>query len=188
MLETLHDLMKEQVRDLYSAESQLLKALPKMAKASTNELLRTAFESHLEETRVHLERLQQIAELLEVKPGGKKCKAMEGLIAEGAEVLDEDGAGEVIDAALIAAAQRVEHYEISAYGSARAVAERLNLEEIVGLLDTTLEEESAADEKLTTISLEEVLPGAPSGEEEEAQEVQVVSSRKKQTKSTKTRR
>lgn len=189
MLETLNDLMKEQVRDLYSAENQLLKALPKMAKASTSDSLRAAFESHLEETRVHVERLQQVAELLEVKPGGKKCKAMEGLIAEGAEVLEEDGAGEVIDAALIAAAQRVEHYEISAYGSARALAERLNLEEIVDLLQTTLEEEETADEKLTTISLEEVLPAAAAGtEEQEAEQEQPASPPKKQAKGTKSRK
>jgi ferritin-like metal-binding protein YciE len=160
VLDSLKALLQDQVRDLYSAENQLVKALPKMLKAATSEKLRTAFASHLEETREHVDRLQQVAEMLETKPGGKKCKAMEGLVAEGAEVLDEEGEDTVIDAALIAAAQRVEHYEISAYGSAIAMAEQLGEQRVIKLLQRTLDEESAADEKLTGISTGEVLPAA----------------------------
>lgn len=158
MLDSLKSLLQDQVRDLYSAENQLVKALPKMVKAATSVQLRSAFSSHLEQTRDHVDRLQQIAEMLETKPGGKKCKAMEGLVAEGAEVLEEDGEDTVIDAALIAAAQRVEHYEISAYGSAIAMAEQLGEQRIIKLLRKTLDEESAADEKLSGISMDEVLP------------------------------
>lgn len=170
MLDTLNSLLEEQIKDLYNAESQLLKALPKMAKASTSETLKDAFESHLEETRVHVERLQQIAETLGIKPGGKKCKAMEGLLEEGKEVIEEEGTGEVRDAALIIAAQRVEHYEISAYGSLRALAEALGLEEIVALASETLDEEKAADEKLTGICTEEILPAALQTEVDEGDE------------------
>jgi len=160
MLDTLKALLQEQVRDLYSAENQLVKALPKLAKAATSETLRDAFTGHLEQTREHVDRLQQIAEMLETKPGGKKCKAMEGLVAEGADVLEEKGEDAVIDAALIAAAQRVEHYEISAYGSAIAMAEQLGEQRVIKLLRKTLDEESAADEKLSGISTGEVLPAA----------------------------
>jgi ferritin-like metal-binding protein YciE len=119
----------------------------------------------LKETRHHVERLDQIGQRLGVKLTGKKCKAMEGLIAEGAEVIESDGPGSVIDTALIAAAQRVEHYEISAYGSARALANHLGHDDIVELLQETLDEESAADEKLTSISEEEILPTACAVEE-----------------------
>lgn len=164
MLDTLKSLLEEQIKDLYSAENQLVKALPKMAKAAASDDLREAFESHLEETRGHVERLQEIAGILETKPGGKKCKAMEGLVAEGGEVLEEEGADAVIDAALIAAAQRVEHYEISAYGSARAMAEQLGEQRIIKLLQQTLDEEAAADKKLTGISMGEVLPAANAAE------------------------
>jgi ferritin-like metal-binding protein YciE len=146
MLDSLRNLLEEQIKDLYSAENQLIKALPRMAKAASSKSLREAFESHLDETRHHAERLQSIAQILEIKPGGKKCKAMEGLVEEGKEVLEEDGEGAVIDAALIAAAQRVEHYEISAYGSARAMADQLGASTIIKLLQKTLDEESAADE------------------------------------------
>jgi ferritin-like metal-binding protein YciE len=160
MLDSLESALQDQLRDLYSAESQLVKALPKMAKAASSESLREAFEGHLEETRGHVERLQQIAEMLEFKPGGKKCKAMEGLIEEGKEVLDEDGEESVIDLALIAAAQRVEHYEIAAYGTARAMAEKLGQDKVAKILQSTLDEEGAANKKLTSISLDEVLPAA----------------------------
>lgn len=164
MLGTLKDLLEEQVKDLYNAENQLVKALPKMAKKATTPSLQKAFEGHLEETREHVERLATIAELLEIKPGGKTCKAMQGLIEEGKEVLEEGGDGSVIDAALIAAAQRVEHYEISAYGTARALAQQLGHSKVVQLLDKTLKEERAADEKLSGISLKELLPNAPQAE------------------------
>ena len=136
-----------------------MKALPKMAKKASP-ALKEAITSHLEETKHHVERLDQIGQTLGIKLTGKKCKAMEGLIEEGAEVLEAEGPGPVIDSALIAAAQRVEHYEISAYGSARALAGQLGHEEVVELLQETLDEESAADEKLTSISEEEILPAA----------------------------
>ena len=161
MLDSLEGLLEEQVKDLYSAENQLIKALPRMAKKASSPALKKAFETHLQETRVHVERLQQIASEMETKPGGKKCKAMEGLIEEGKEVLEEDGDDSVIDAALITAAQKVEHYEISAYGTARAIAERLGEAGIVKILQKTLDEESATDEKLTQICQGEVLKAAP---------------------------
>ena len=160
MLDTLKSLLEDQIKDLYSAESQLIKALPKMVKKATNENLRAAFEGHLEETRGHVERLAAAAQLLEIKPTGKVCKAMQGLVEEGKEVLEEEGDDAVVDAALIAAAQRVEHYEIAAYTSARAMAEQLGEPKIIKLLQETLDEENAADKKLAGISTGEVLPAA----------------------------
>jgi len=160
MLDTLRKALESQVKDLYSAENQLVKALPRMAKAATSTTLRDALEAHLEETKVHVERLQQAAEILDIRPGGKKCKAMEGLIEEGKEVLQEEGEGAIIDAALIAAAQRVEHYEIASYGTVRTLAETLGNSRLAGLFQQTLEEENAADEKLTGISESEALPAA----------------------------
>jgi ferritin-like metal-binding protein YciE len=153
-------LLEDQLKDLYSAETQLVKALPKLAKKAASTELKNAFTSHLEETKNHVERLTVIGTILSLKMTGKKCKAMEGLVEEGAEVLEAEGPGPVIDAALIAAAQRVEHYEISAYGSARALATHLGHENVAELLQETLDEESAADEKLTSISEEEILPNA----------------------------
>jgi ferritin-like metal-binding protein YciE len=169
-MESVQELLEEQLKDLYNAEKQLTKALPAMAKKASTPTLKEAFTSHLEETKGHVQRLEQIGESLEMKLTGKTCKAMEGLIEEGKEVIAEKGNSLVLDAALIAAAQRVEHYEISAYGSARALAEKLGQTEAVDLLQETLDEESAADEKLNTISLEEVLPEAPTGQEEEEED------------------
>jgi ferritin-like metal-binding protein YciE len=163
-LTTLSKLFEDQLKDIYSAESQILKALPKMAKKASSDELKEAFTGHLQETKQQVERLNEIAEILGRKLSGKKCKAMEGLIAEGAEVLESEGPGPVIDAALIAAAQRVEHYEIAAYGTARALAELLGHGDMVKLLQETLDEESAADEKLSGISLDEVLPAAVAAE------------------------
>ncbi len=157
---TVAKLLEDQLKDIYNAENQLVKALPKMAKKASCTGLKDAITSHLQETRHQVERLDEIGQILSLKLTGKKCKAMEGLVEEGAEVLETDGPGPVIDAALIAAAQRVEHYEISAYGSARALAEHLGHQDVVRLLQETLEEESAADEKLTLVCEEEVLPGA----------------------------
>jgi ferritin-like metal-binding protein YciE len=158
-------LLEDQLKDLYSAENQLVKALPKMAKMASSAALKEAIKNHLEETKGHVERLNSIGESLGIKLSGKKCLAMEGLVAEGAEVLDMDGPGPVIDAAIIAAAQRVEHYEISAYGSARAFAQHLGDEDTASTLQETLDEESAADEKLTSISEEEILPATAAVEE-----------------------
>jgi ferritin-like metal-binding protein YciE len=161
----LGKLFEDQVKDLYSAETQLVKALPKMMKKASASSLKEAISGHLEETKGHVERLESIGEKLEIKLGGKKCKAMEGLILEGSEILEAQGPGPVIDAGLIVAAQRVEHYEIAAYGSARALAEHLGHSEVVELLQDTLDEESAADEKLTSICEEEILPSASEVEE-----------------------
>jgi ferritin-like metal-binding protein YciE len=151
-MKTLSDLFLHELKDLYSAEKQLTKALPKMAKAATNDDLREAFQSHLEETEGHVQRLEEIFERLDVNPRGAKCKAMEGLIEEGQELLEEDMEDDVKDAALICAAQRVEHYEIAGYGGARTFAERLGNDEAAKLLQQTLDEEGAADKKLTKIS------------------------------------
>jgi ferritin-like metal-binding protein YciE len=156
---SIEKLLEDQLKDIYSAENQLVKALPRMAKASAADGLKEAFTAHLEETRGQVARLDEVAKLLGVKLTGKKCVAMEGLIEEGKEVIDAEGPAEVIDLALIAGAQKVEHYEISAYGSARALAEQLGHSEVASLLQESLDEESAADEKLTGIALDEVMPG-----------------------------
>jgi ferritin-like metal-binding protein YciE len=164
-LSTIEKLLEDQLKDIYSAETQLVKALPKMAKKASSPGLKKAITSHLEETKQQVERLNRIGESLGIKLTGKKCKAMEGLIEEGGEILEAEGPGPVIDAALVAAAQRVEHYEISAYGSARALATHLGHEEVGELLTATLDEESAADEKLTSVCEQEILPATVSAEE-----------------------
>ena len=162
-LKNLEEVLTEELKDIYSAENQILKALPKMAKKAKSKQLRTAFESHLTQTEGQVNRLDKIAKLLEVKMTGKKCKAMEGLLEEGDEAIELTGADALIDTCLIAAAQRVEHYEISAYGTARAIAERLGHDEVVELLQETLDEETEADEKLSVISEDEILPASMEG-------------------------
>jgi ferritin-like metal-binding protein YciE len=164
-IKNLSDLFVHELKDLYSAEKQLTKALPKLAKAATNDSLREAFEEHLQETEGHVQRLEEIFGQLSVTARGVKCKAMEGLIEEGQEALEEEMEDDVRDAALICAAQRVEHYEIAAYGSARTFAEQLGNDEAVKLLQQTLEEESAADKKLTRIATEHVNQAAMVGGE-----------------------
>lgn len=151
-LNTLEDLLHHELKDLYSAETQLAKALPKMAKAASHEDLSAGFEEHLEETKGHLKRLEQIGEMLEKKLTGHKCKAMEGLIEEGSELISEDADENVRDAGLIGAAQRVEHYEIAGYGTAIALARQLGHDEIADILEETLEEEKATDVKLTELA------------------------------------
>ena len=151
---SLRGLYVDELRDLYSAEKQLTKALPKMAKAATSDELRNGFTEHLEQTRGHVERLEQIFEALGERSGGKKCAGMEGLIEEGSEVIGDDFEGNVMDAALIGAAQRVEHYEIAAYGTACAFAQLLGETEHLKLLQQTLDEEKQTDEKLTELSQE----------------------------------
>ncbi len=168
-METIAELLEDQLKDLYSAEKQLTKALPRMAKKASTPSLQEAILSHLKETEGHVTRLEKIGSTLGIKLTGKKCAAMEGLIEEGKEVLDEEEENLVIDAALIAAAQRVEHYEISAYGTARAFANRLGEKEVISLLEETLKEEGAADKKLTAICEREILPNAPA-EDSEMQE------------------
>jgi ferritin-like metal-binding protein YciE len=151
-ISTLEELLIDQMQDLYDAEKQLVKALPKMAKAATSEELQQAIRDHLEETTNQVARLEQAFEHLEKQPKAKPCKAMRGLIEEGSEVIEEDARAPFNDLGLIAAAQRVEHYEISAYGTAKAMAEQLGQDEIVALLEETEEEEKAADSKLSDIA------------------------------------
>jgi ferritin-like metal-binding protein YciE len=151
-IENLDKLLEDQLKDLYSAENQLIKALPKMAKAASAPKLAKAFTDHLEETKGQIERLETIFKALDASPKGKKCKAMEGLIEEGAELMEEDAEPAVMDAGLIAAAQRVEHYEMAGYGCVRTFARLLGEEEAAGLLQETLDEEGAADKKLTTLA------------------------------------
>jgi ferritin-like metal-binding protein YciE len=149
---TLKDVYVDELRDLYNAEQQLIKALPKMAKAATSQDLRQGFEEHLEQTKGHAQRLEQIFQSLGESVKGKKCKGMEGIIAEGAEVMSEDYEDAVMDAAIISAAQRVEHYEIAAYGSVHAYATLLGEVEAADLLEQTLNEEKETDQKLTDLS------------------------------------
>lgn len=151
-LKTIRDLYIDQLKDLYNAENQLVKALPKMAKAATNEELSQAFTDHLQETEGQVERLEKIFQGLGISPKGKKCKAMEGLVAEGKETIDEDADPMVKDAALIAAAQRVEHYEMAGYGCVRTYARLLEDDEAADLLQETLDEEGNADKKLTDLA------------------------------------
>jgi ferritin-like metal-binding protein YciE len=151
-ISTLEELLIDQMQDLYDAEKQLVKALPKMAKAATSEELQQAIRDHLEETANQVARLEQAFERLEKQPKAKPCKAMRGLIEEGSDVIEEDAQAPFSDLGLIAAAQRVEHYEISAYGTARAMAEQLGQDEIVALLEETEDEEKAADSKLSDIA------------------------------------
>jgi ferritin-like metal-binding protein YciE len=148
----LKHLYVQELKDLYSAENQLVKALPKMAKASTSADLRAGFEGHLNQTKEHVARLEKIFKALGESPNGKKCKGMEGLIKEGAEMIKEDPAPEELDAGLISAAQRVEHYEMAGYGCVSAYAKLLGEDPAVSVLRQTLEEEKEADKKLTQLS------------------------------------
>lgn len=151
-MESLQELLLEELKDLYSAETQLVKALPKVARSATNGELKKAISHHLEETKGQVDRLEQIFQKLDRTPGRKKCKGMEGLLAEGSEMLEADGDDAVRDAGIIASAQRIEHYEIAAYGCARTYAELLGLEEVAALLDQSLEEEARADKALTELA------------------------------------
>jgi len=167
-MESLRDLYVEELKDLYNAENQLVKALPKMAKAANSEELRTAFEDHLEETQGQVERLDQIFKKLGVNPKGKKCKAMEGLIEEGKEIIEmgDDADPSVLDAALISAAQKVEHYEMAGYGCVRTWAQILGEEEAADLLQQTLDEEGQADKKLNELAETCINAEAEEGDDE----------------------
>ena len=178
---SLRELYVDELRDLYSAETQLTKALPKMAKASSNAELRQAFEEHLRQTSEHVSRLEQIFEMLEEKASGKKCLGMEGLVKEGAESMQEDYEDAVLDAAIIGAAQRVEHYEIAAYGTAREFARLLGEDEHISLLEETLEEEKQTDSKLTQLaeSINPQASGAAAGQEEDSASQESTRSRSK---------
>lgn len=155
-LNTLEELLIHEVKDLYSAETQLVQALPGMAKAAADPILRDSLLAHLTETEGHVERLQKVAKMLDATPGGRTCKAMKGLIEEGEETIQEAGEPAFRDLALIIAAQKVEHYEISGYGSVRNLADTLGNDEVADLLQATLEEEERADETLTGVA-EEIL-------------------------------
>jgi ferritin-like metal-binding protein YciE len=149
---SLRDLLVDELKDLYSAETQLVKALPKMAKAASNEELKEGFQLHLEETKGHVDRLDRALKILGASAKGKTCHAMKGLVEEGSEAIEEDAPDPIRDAKLIGAAQRVEHYEIAAYGTARAFAETLGETKIADLLQDTLDEEGDTDKKLTTLA------------------------------------
>jgi ferritin-like metal-binding protein YciE len=151
-MESLRDLFVEQLKDLYSAENQIIKALPKMIKAASSEELKSAFQEHLEQTKGQVERLDQIFEELDESPRGKKCKGMEGLIAEGKELMEEDAEEDVLDAGLIASAQHVEHYEIAGYGCVRTYAQLLGMDKAAKLLQQTLDEEKETDELLSGLA------------------------------------
>lgn len=177
----LRDALVEEIRDLYNAEKQLLKALPKMAKAASSDELRDAFESHLEETEGQVTRLERVFELLDEKPRGKHCAGIAGIIEEGNDVLQEDIEDAVLDACLIASGQRAEHYEMAAYGTSIAWAEALELGDVAQLLRETLEEEKAADKKLTTLAESGINEAATAGESEE-EETEETESRSKATR------
>jgi len=151
-IQSMEDLFEDQLRDLYHAEKQLVRALPKMAKNSTSSDLRTAFEEHLRQTEEHVSRLERVFEMIGSKARAKKCEAMEGLVEEGKELIDADPEGEVLDAGLICAAQKVEHYEIAAYGTLITWARQLGNHDCADILKHTLDEEKAADEKLTNLA------------------------------------
>jgi ferritin-like metal-binding protein YciE len=151
-MSTLEDMYMDLLKDLYSAEKQLVKALPKMAKAASNSDLQKAFQDHLRQTEGQVDRIERIFSDMGGSPRGKKCVGMEGLVQEGAEIMKENAEPDVMDAGLIAAAQKVEHYEIAGYGTARAWAERMGYDKAAQLLQQTLDEESMANEKLTKIA------------------------------------
>jgi ferritin-like metal-binding protein YciE len=151
-LNTLRDLYIEELQDLYSAETQITEALPLMAEKASSPALKAAFQEHLQQTQVQVQRLEQIFQTLGEKPGGKTCKAMKGLVAEGQELMKEKADPDVMDAALIGAAQKVEHYEIASYGTARTFARHLGETQAATLLDETLQEEGDTDHKLTSLA------------------------------------
>jgi ferritin-like metal-binding protein YciE len=172
-LASLRDLYVSELKDLHSAENQILKALPKMAEAASSSELQDAFREHLEQTKVHVQRLEQIFDKLDTSPKGKKCLAMEGLIEEGKELTEEDVDPEVLDAGLISAAQKVEHYEMAGYGCVRTYAQLLGDDEAAGLLQQTLREESETDKKLTALADAVInLEAAENSKEVDADEVE----------------
>jgi len=176
--QALKELYIDELKDLYDAENRLVKALPKLAKAASSEKLRSGFEEHLEQTREHVSRLEEIFDGLGEKATGKKCAGMMGLVKEGEEMMEEDFEGEVMDAALISAAQRVEHYEIAAYGCVRTWAELLGENEAGALLEKTLEEEKETDQKLTELAQEINVEAKSAGSEEQEESEEDVPQKK----------
>jgi ferritin-like metal-binding protein YciE len=168
-MKTLRDLFEDELRDLYDAEKQIVKSLPKMIKASSSEELGSALEAHLEETRGHVERLERVFESLDMRPRGKHCEGMAGILEEGKNLMEQDGDESVLDAGFIAAAQRVEHYEITAYGTLMAWAKALGLKDALSLLKENEQEEKAADEKLTELAESGINQAAAAGQEEGAE-------------------
>ena len=150
--QTLKDLLEDEIKDLYSAEKQLTKAIPKMAKGSHDAALSTAFKNHLKETEAQVARLEEAGKLLAIKPAGKKCEGMEGVIKEGAEALKEEGDETVLDLGIIGAGSRVEHYEMAGYLTAISLAERIGAKQVVSLLKKSLAEEQAAEQTLRKIA------------------------------------
>ena len=182
--ENLREALVEEIKDLYNAEKQLVKALPKVAKGATSDELRDAIESHLEETEGQVTRLERVFELLDEKPRGKHCAGMAGIIEEASDTLQEDMDDAVMDACLIAGAQRAEHYEIAAYGTAIAWAEALGLTEVAQVLNETLAEEKAADEKLSALAeagINEAATAGESGDEMDEEEEESGTKRSSQT-------
>ncbi|MBP9854484.1 MAG: ferritin-like domain-containing protein [Candidatus Omnitrophica bacterium] len=169
-LKTLKDLYVHELKDIYSAEKQITKALPKLAKAANSEELKSAFERHLKQTEGQINRLEQVLKRLGESTAGPKCKGMEGLLAEGEEFCKEEASDSVLDAGLVVAAQKVEHYEIAAYGSVCTFAKLLGFDKDLQILRETLSEEVETDEKLTQLS-QEINPNAESGLEEEEEEM-----------------
>jgi len=166
------ELFKEELQDLYDAERQIIQALPKMVEAASNEELKSAFEEHLEQTREQVKRLDRVFQAIGEKPQAKTCEGMQGLLKEGEKIIAEIPKSPVLDAAIIGAAQKVEHYEISGYGTARTMAEMLGQQDAAELLEETLEEEKATDETLTEIA-ESIMSGEESDEEEEEEEEEI---------------
>jgi ferritin-like metal-binding protein YciE len=179
---SLQESLLDEIRDLYHAEKQLVKALPKMAKAAAHEDLREAFEAHLEETREQVSRLEEVFAAMGEKVRAKPCHGMMGIVEEGSEKMQELESGAVLDAVLIAGAQRAEHYEIGSYGTCAAWARLLGLDDVASLLEQTLEEEKATDKKLTALAEQEVnLNAASEGEEEEEEQAQPRRATRKQS-------
>lgn len=178
-MESVRELLIEQMRDLYDAEKQLVKALPKLAKTASNEQLKEAFESHLEQTRGHVQRLERAFEILDQKARSKPCQAMKGLIEEGKETMGEDLEEALMDSAIIGAAQKVEHYEIAGYGTLKTWARSLGLDEVAELLEATLEEEKEADQKLTEVADGILMEAEAADQSEEEAEEEVASSPRK---------
>ncbi len=193
-LDNLNGLLIEQLQDIYYAEKQLVKALPKMAKAASAPELVSAFTEHLEQTKEHVARLEQVFEALGTTAKAKKCPAMDGLIEESSEMMEEEGEPSVLDAGLVASAQRVEHYEIAAYGNVKTFAEALGLDDCVAILDETLNEEKQADELLSSIAVDSIIPMALSagsseeGEDEDAMEDEGSTTSSKAKNGSKSRR
>jgi len=177
-MENLKELLVEELKDLYSAEKQIVKALPKLIRGAQSRELKAAIQEHLEVTQNQVTRLEEVFSHVEEKPKAKPCKGMEGLLQEGAECLQESEAGSLRDLQLIGAAQRVEHYEMAAYGTAKAMADKLGLSEAAELLNETLEEEGAADEKLTEVA-EALYEEVETGQEEEEEETTAPAARRR---------